>query len=55
MREEFIKRAPILCEAVPTGSDRQQDWQWYFMMQQYTRRSRYEVTVAGRDDVRFRQ
>jgi hypothetical protein len=35
MREEFIKRAPILCEALPSGSERRGEWEWYFIMQHF--------------------
>jgi hypothetical protein len=35
MREEFIKRAPVLCETVPIGTDRRTEWEWYFMMQHF--------------------
>jgi len=35
MREEFIKRAPVLCENLPAVDDRRSDWEWYFMMQHF--------------------
>jgi hypothetical protein len=35
MREEFIKRAPILCETLPGGSERRGEWEWYFIMQHF--------------------
>lgn len=35
IREEFVKRAPVLCEHLPDGSKRQAEWAWYFMMQHF--------------------
>ena len=35
MREEFIKRAPILCETLPGGCERRAEWEWYFIMQHF--------------------
>jgi len=35
IREEFIKRAPILCEALPAGYEVRAEWEWYFMMQHH--------------------
>ena len=35
IREEFIKRAPILCDALPTGDGMRAEWEWYFMMQHH--------------------
>jgi hypothetical protein len=35
MREEFIIRAPILCETVPSGNQRRAEWEWYFIMQHF--------------------
>jgi hypothetical protein len=35
MREEFITRAPILCENPPTGDKERAEWEWYFMMQHF--------------------
>lgn len=35
IREEFIKRAPVLCEKVPIGSEQRVEWEWYFMMQHF--------------------
>ena len=35
MREEFIVRAPIMCEAMPDGDENQIKWEWYFMMQHH--------------------
>ena len=35
MREEFIKRAPVLCENLPAVDDRRSEWEWYFMMQHF--------------------
>lgn len=35
MREEFIKRAPVLCENLPVVDDRRSEWEWYFMMQHF--------------------
>ena len=35
IREEFIKRAPVLCEKVPIGSEQRAEWEWYFMMQHF--------------------
>jgi len=35
MREEFIKRAPVLCENLPAVDDRRSEWAWYFMMQHF--------------------
>jgi len=35
IREEFIKRAPIMCETLPVGSESLVKWQWYFMMQHF--------------------
>jgi hypothetical protein len=35
IREEFIKRAPIMCESLPNGTERREEWEWYFMMQHF--------------------
>lgn len=35
IREEFIKRAPVLCDTLLGGSDVIAEWQWYFMMQHF--------------------
>lgn len=35
IREEFIKRAPIMCEALPAGDEMRAEWEWYFMMQHH--------------------
>jgi len=35
IREEFIKRAPVLCEALPGGSEAIAEWGWYFVMQHF--------------------
>ena len=35
MREEFIVRAPILCESLPTDDEGRAEWVWYFMMQHF--------------------
>ena len=35
MREEFIIRAPILCETMPSGDERRAEWEWYFIMQHF--------------------
>jgi hypothetical protein len=35
MREEFIVRAPILCEELPTDHEGRAEWEWYFMMQHF--------------------
>src|SRR5208282_1091197 len=35
IREEFIRRAPILCENLPVGDERRAEWEWYFMMQHF--------------------
>ena len=35
IREEFIKRAPILCETLPDGSEERTEWEWYFIMQHF--------------------
>ena len=35
IREEFIKRAPIMCEASPAGNEDRAEWEWYFMMQHH--------------------
>lgn len=35
IREEFIKRAPLLCEASPAGDEKRAEWEWYFMMQHH--------------------
>src|SRR5437588_9541168 len=35
IREEFIVRAPILCEHLPAGDERSAEWEWYFMMQHF--------------------
>jgi len=35
IREEFIKRAPILCEALPASDEMRAEWEWYFMMQHH--------------------
>ena len=35
IREEFIKRAPIFCENLPSSSPRRAEWEWYFMMQHF--------------------
>jgi hypothetical protein len=35
MREEFIKRAPIMCETLPGGNERHAEWDWYFIMQHH--------------------
>src|ERR1043165_8232063 len=35
IREEFIVRAPILCEHLPAEDARRAEWEWYFMMQHF--------------------
>jgi len=35
VREEFLKRAPVLVESLPAGNDRRAEWEWYFMMQHF--------------------
>jgi hypothetical protein len=41
IREEFIKRAPVLCEALPASKEKsaaswmRAEWEWYFMMQHH--------------------
>jgi len=35
IREEFIVRAPILCESLPAGDDGRTEWEWYFLMQHH--------------------
>src|SRR4029077_16583769 len=35
IREEFINRAPVLCETVPAGTEERAEWEWYFMMQHF--------------------
>ena len=35
IREEFIRRAPVLCEALPAAEPQQAEWDWYFMMQHF--------------------
>lgn len=35
IREEFIKRAPIWCEALPAVDEMRAEWEWYFMMQHH--------------------
>ena len=35
MREEFILKAPILSETIPTGNQRRDEWEWYFIMQHF--------------------
>lgn len=33
--EEFVKRAPIMCEASPAGDEERAKWEWYFMMRHH--------------------
>jgi hypothetical protein len=35
LREEFIKRAPVLCDHIPSGSEKSAEWEWYFMMRHF--------------------
>ncbi len=35
IREEFIKRAPILSASLPTGDEKIAEWDWYFRMQHF--------------------
>jgi hypothetical protein len=35
IREEFIQRAPILCDNAPNGGETSVEWEWYFMMQHF--------------------
>ncbi len=35
IREEFIARAPIMCDSLPAGDDNRTEWEWYFIMQHH--------------------
>jgi len=35
IREEFIKRAPILSTSLPDGDEQRAEWEWYFRMQHF--------------------
>jgi FRG domain/SET domain len=35
IREEFITRAPILCDGLPANDEMRAEWDWYFTMQHF--------------------